>query len=71
MVRQRAERRMNSEQFSFKFTHKKRSDGRVIGILPAPTDEKRTVYAYCSPQDGGQAFEMGTAEFDKRFATLG
>ena len=60
----------SSEQFSFKFTHKKRSDGRIAGILPAPTDPNRVTYAYCCPKNGGQAFEMGLAEFNSRFAKL-
>lgn len=55
------------EVFRFRFTHSRRDDGRLIGLLPLPSDPQHMVYAY---QADGQIFERGNEEFHRIFMKL-
>lgn len=57
---------METETFEFRFTHVKRSDGQVVGVLPV-AEVGMTAYAL---QAGGQTFVKPTVEFQQRYRKL-
>ncbi len=54
----------------FRFTHCKREDGRLIGVLPAPSDANKIAFAYDDPRKDGQTYERDVDSFNRIFMKL-